>query len=349
MVKRKTGFLQIFTAVDGRLFAWVLPALSFLTFILSWAALFPPAIVERSFARAIFPKISHFAGRLADLVPFSWLDVTIPVGGLLVFLLVRKRRWPLLVNIACALYLLFFWTWGLNYHRRPLRSKLQLDSARMQPQAMSEFATHAAGEINRLYSEKQKYLYDEMHIRSEAVRRVRKVVFVLDGSDWESAERIKISHVGSPWLEVAGIDGLFNPIPHEPVISNTLLDIERPFVITHELAHVRGYPDEGDANVIAAFATLMSDDPVFEYSGWLNLWLYLRTSELEKLLDAGPRHDLQHIFERAQQEQVRWINDFQRIVLDWFLKANSVDDGVRSYSRVVLLTAGSQPVWEHFR
>ena len=49
----------------------------------------------------------------------------------------------------------------------------------------------------------------------------------------------------------------------------------------HELAHVRGYPDEGDANVIAAFATLMSENPAFQYSGWLNLWLYLRTRELE--------------------------------------------------------------------
>jgi Protein of unknown function (DUF3810) len=174
-------------------------------------------------------------------------------------------------------------------------------------------------------------------------------VAVLDNSDWESAGRIKNSRIGNPWLHVAGIDGVFNPIPHEPVISDTLLDIERPFVISHELAHVRGYPDEGDANVIATFATLMSDDPAFQYSGWLSLWLYVRTPDLEKLLGPGPREDVRRIFRRAQAEQIPWINDFQRIMLDWFLKANSVDEGVRSYSRVVLLAAGSEPIWGNFR
>ena len=101
--------------------------------------------------------------------------------------------------------------------------------------------------------------------------------------------------------------------------------------------------------MIATFATLMSDDPAFQYSGWLNLWLYLRTPELEKLLDPGPQRDVQRIFERARAEQVRWINDFQRTLLDWFLKANSVEEGVRSYSRVVLTAAGTEEMWARFR
>jgi hypothetical protein len=93
----------------------------------------------------------------------------------------------------------------------------------------------------------------------------------------------------------------------------------------------------------------MSSDPAFQYSGWLNLWLYLRTRELEKLLDAGPRNDLQRMSDRARAEQVRWINDFQSILLDWFLKANNVSQGVRSYSRVVLVAAGTEPTWDRFR
>jgi hypothetical protein len=172
---------------------------------------------------------------------------------------------------------------------------------------------------------------------------------VIDGSDWEAAHRIKISRLADPWMHAAGIDGVFNPLAHEPVISNTLLDVEKPFVISHELAHVRGYPDEGDANVIAVFATMMSNDPAFEYSGWLNLWLYLRTRELDKLLDPGPRNDIQRIVERARGEEIAWINDFQRSLLDWFLKANNVGQGVRSYSRVVIVAAGTEPFWEHFR
>jgi hypothetical protein len=214
---------------------------------------------------------------------------------------------------------------------------------------MSEFARRAARELNRLYVEKGNLPYDEARTQTEAVRRVRRVIGIIDGSDWRSAERIKISWISNPWMHAAGIDGVFNPVGQEPVVSNTLLDIERPFVFAHELAHVRGYPDEGDANVIATLATLMSDDPTFQYSGWLNIWLYVRTPELEMQLDPGPRRDIQRVFERSRAEQIHWISDFQRILLDWFLKANSVQEGVRSYSRIALLASGTEPFWERFR
>ena len=148
---------------------------------------------------------------------------------------------------------------------------------------------------------------------------------------------------------MAGIDGVFNPFPQEPIISNSLLDIERPFVMTHELAHVRGYPDEGEANLIAVFATILSSDPQAQYSGWLSIWLYLRTRELDKLLDAGPRADVQRIFDRFRNEQVPLVSNFQTVILDLFLKANHVEQGVRSYSSVVTLAAGTEPGWERFR
>ena len=352
MVKPKSVVLRFFPARPWRRPGSILPLLSLLTFIFSWAGMYPSGIVERWYARGIFPRISYVVGKFADSVPFSWLDAAIPALGLLLVVLVRKRRWGILLNAAAGFYLFFFWTWGLNYHRKPLSSKLQLDSTRMQPQGMTEFARHAAAELNRLYSlsaEKQNYRYDELEIRAEAARRVRRVVAIIDGCDWQSAQRIKVSWVLNPWLRTAGVDGLFNPLGHEPVVSKTILDIERPFVMSHELAHVRGYPDEGDANVIATFATLMSGSPAFQYSGWLSLWLYLRTPELDKLLDPGPRQDVQRIFERARIEQIRWVNDFQQVLLDWFLKANSIDEGVLSYSRVVLVAAGTEPFWARFR
>ena len=351
MVKPKSVVLRFFSARPWRQPGSILPLLSLLTFIFSWAGMYPSGIVERWYARGIFPRISYVVGKFADSVPFSWLDAAIPALGLLLVVLVRKRRWGILLNAAAGFYLFFFWTWGLNYHRKPLSSKLQLDSTRMQPQGMTEFARHAAAELNRLYSfstERQNYPYDDQETRAEAARRVRRVVAIIDGCDWQSAQRIKVSWVMNPWLRTAGVDGLFNPLGHEPVVSKTILDIERPFVMSHELAHVRGYPDEGDANVIATFATLMSGSPAFQYSGWLSLWLYLRTPELDKLLDPGPRQDVQRIFKRARIEQIRWVNDFQQVLLDWFLKANSIDEGVRSYSRVVLLAAGTEPFWARF-
>ena len=120
-------------------------------------------------------------------------------------------------------------------------------------------------------------------------------------------------------------------------------------LFAHELAHVRGYPVEGDANLIAFFATVLSNNPKLQYSGWLNLWLYLRNRDLDKLLNPGPRSDVERIFRRIRTEQIRWVGNLQTTVLDWYLKSNSVDEGVQSYSRVVVLAVGTEPYWDRFR
>ncbi|HYR88362.1 MAG TPA: DUF3810 family protein [Terriglobia bacterium] len=349
MVKGKVTIFKKFGDLQTGYLAWFLPALATLTFVLSWAGAFPSGVVEGWFAHALFPKVSYLAGRFADAVSFSWLDLGIPLSLVLLVWLVRGRRFRLLASLVAALYLLFFWTWGLNYHRQPLFSKLPFDAERTKPANMERFTQRVADEINRLYARKQLGGYDEQRIEAEAVLRVERVVATIDGTDWTASSRIKSSRFGNPWFHMAGIEGVFNPFGHEPIVSDTLLDSERPFVIAHELGHVRGYPSESDANLIAVLATVMSDDPALQYSGWLNLWQYLRYPEIDTLLDAGPRQDLQRIFERARRERVRWISNIQTVILDWFLKANSVDEGIRSYSRVVLLAAGTEPYWNRFR
>ena len=335
MVKRKVG--------------WIIPAFALLTFLASWAGLYPMRVVERWYARGLFPLISGIERRIADAVSFSWLDLLIPVGFVLAAWIIRRRHWKLLLNVVAAFYLILFWSWALNYHREPLASKLRVDTSDTKPAAIDNFVMRGASELNRLYGEKEQRAYDEAETREEARRRVRRVISIIDGTDWEAAHRVKVSWIANRWFHAAGIEGMFNPIVHEPVVSDTLVDIERPFVIAHELAHVQGYPDEGDANVIAAFATLMSTNPTFQYSGWLSLWLYVRNRDRDKLLDSGPRQDLQQIFNRVRRERIEWINDLQSLVLDWFLKANSVEQGIRSYSRVVSLVAGTESSWDRFR
>jgi hypothetical protein len=215
--------------------------------------------------------------------------------------------------------------------------------------AIETFTQQAARELNSLYPEVARSVYDDNQIRSADIERVARVVEKLDGTRWRAATRIKVSILATPWFRFAGIDGLFNPLVHEPIVNPNVLDIERPFVIAHELAHVRGYPDEGDANFIGLMATLMSDNSRLRYSGWLELWLYLRTRESDSLLDPGPRQDIQRIFARLRTERIPWVSSLQAAIFDWFLKANTIQEGMRSYARIVLMAAGTQNTWERFR
>src|SRR5262245_24759492 len=149
MVKPKTRLFKFFSALSLRSLYWIFPVLSLLTFVFSWVGLYRSDFVERSYSRSIFPRISQAPGRGADPLSLSWLRRRIAAAAVLVVWLGRKRRWATILKVAAGLYLIFSWTWGLNYHRKPLSPKRQLDSTRMEPQAMRDFANHAVAELNR--------------------------------------------------------------------------------------------------------------------------------------------------------------------------------------------------------
>jgi hypothetical protein len=209
-------------------------------------------------------------------------------------------------------------------------------------------AETAAAELNRLYPLASPPLDREASARIAAVR-VERVVSRIDGRDWRAASRVKRSVLAETWFRMSGIEGMFNPFGHEPLVPSKLLNVELPFVMSHELAHVRGVPNEGDANLIALFATLSSDNPAFQYSGWLQLWIYLANKDRNRLLDPGPKADLRAIYERMQSQEVRWASNLQTAVLDAHLKANDVPEGIQSYSKFVKLAIATRDSWDRYR
>ena len=180
-----------------------------------------------------------------------------------------------------------------------------------------------------------------------AAQRVERVVFKIDGTDWPLPAQVKRSFLLEPWYDSAGIDGMFNPFGHEALVIEGPFSFELPFLMSHEIAHVRGIANEGEANLVALFATIASDDPRFQYSGWLYLWGYLHTSRGR--LDAGPREDLQAITDRILSNRIQAISNIQTVLLDAHLKANAVPGGIRSYSDFVRLAIASQSRWKEFR
>jgi hypothetical protein len=116
--------------------------------------------------------------------------------------------------------------------------------------------------------------------------------------------------------------------------------------MSHEIAHVRGIANEGEANLVALLSTVASADPRFQYSGWLELWRYLGAPS--DRLDPGPRADLRAIRERVLSRRIPIISNVQGAMLDVHLKANAVPGGIRSYSDIVALAIASQPRWKEF-
>jgi hypothetical protein len=328
-------------------FFYVIFGLAVVTFLASCTQLFPRQWVENWYSRGAFPTISHLFGVVADALPFSWIDLWTVAGGSILIYGVFRRRWKLLLGSVAFLYLWFFWGWGLNYHRPPVAERLRLETAGLSKSDVDRFADKAAAEINRLWPLASQSPLERHEISAIAARRVARVVFKIDGTEWTASQRIKQSVFLNPWFRGAGIDGMFNPFGHEALVINGPFPFELPFLMTHEIAHVRGIANEGEANLVALLATLASDDPRFQYSGWLYLWGYLRSSS--QRLDPGPVADLRKIRDRILKHRIQTISNVQTAMLDAHLKANAVPGGIRSYSDFVQLAIASQTRWNEFQ
>jgi len=329
-------------------------ALAFLagsTAVLSWSGFIPVRWVESGYSRRIFPTVSHIAGYFADAVPFSWLDLWILSAVCALIWSLCHRNWRLPLGLASAGYLIFFWGWGLNYHRAPIEKRLGFENLPGPTELeKSQFGAGTTMAVDRLWpiADKQRInLENHKAIALKASDRVRRVIAHIDGTDWRAASHIKHSHLADWWFRAAGIDGVFNPLGHEPILAGGIPDFELPFLMAHELAHVYGIADEGDANFVAFLATVESDDPGFQYSALFEMWLHLGKYSLA--LGPGPKLDFQTFQARVLAHEIPQVTRLQSAILDSHLKANGVAEGVKSYSKFVALAIATRNRWADFR
>jgi hypothetical protein len=322
-----------------------------LTALLSWSGFIPAHWVEAVYARHLFPTISHIAGYFADAVPFSWLDLWILISAYVLVSSVRRRNWRLPLALASAGYLIFFWGWGLNYHRSPLEARLGFKGLPSPTQdEQRRFTLDTANTMNELWpvvTQNAPGIEKPSAIARRASDRVRYVLDRIDGTNWSAATRVKDSYLADWWFRIAGIEGVFNPFGHEPVVVGGVADFELPFLMAHELAHVHGIADEGDANFVAYLACAESSDPEFQYSAAFEMWLHLNGPV--QLLDAGPRRDLQTYLSQLLSQQLPQAASIQTTILDSHLKANGIHEGIASYSRFVALAIATRNRWPDFQ
>lgn len=324
---------------------WLLVITAILVSCGAWAGELPAGFVEAWYSRRMFPLIAGMMAPLASAVPFSWMDIVLP--GVVAFLVyaIWRREFLYVAAVPAAMYLFFFFCWGLNYQRLPLVSKLDYDPSRVTEEAVRRLREDGAARLNALFALREDAIPDNQAVVAEAARGVGDLVRMLDGVSFPRPS-VKTSRLLNPFFRASGTSGMFNPFGYEALVAEPMLDVERPVIVMHEVAHLMGYANEGEANFIAFLASIRSEDPRARYSGWLYLWLYLRNQDADGLLDPGPRGDLEAIYEKIRRERVAWVSRASSRSFDAFLRANRVRGGVRSYSEIVRLAVGTRPSWE---
>lgn len=158
----------------------------------------------------------------------------------------------------------------------------------------------------------------------------------------------------SGFLSQQYMQGYFFPFSMEANYNRIMCIMNKPATMCHELAHLKGFLQEDEANLIGYLACIKSDDLFFQYSGYLSVLNYLDND----FYDAVNRDRDAYLSHVNVLPQVRKDNEFltretwdtvekkalvstetvDKIsdeVVEVTLILNGVEDGMLSYSRVV--------------
>ena len=292
---------------------------------------------------------------LFSLIPFSLMEFVI-VGwvGLVLFLLMKtiqfaiKKHWSLmwmrLQKVLLVILIMingYVATAGLAYARLPLPLPQYQDDVAYT--AYTNVVDHYRDRFNSLAetltfadhgSVMSPYSTDELSVKIiEAYDRA-------DLSDYFTSYSTRIKPLTTSFLyREFHITGVHFAPTTEATINVLIPDALKPFTMAHELAHAKGVMREQDANLVALYVCLLSDDPYVQYSGLfnsfytlLNLLRYIGEptayQQMYQTLSLNIRKD--YAYQNAFWSEYDVLDTFARWVNDTYLKIFG-NDGVSSY------------------
>ena len=296
----------------------------------------------------VYSLIAGTVGRLFGAVSFSVAEVLVIALPLLIIadiVICRKRLRAALAHIlliASFLFFLYAANCGVNYYRDPFVDPEALAEARFTKQQLTDFCEYVVSQINGC--EAADYPQG-----SELAETARSSMYRLSGSEpylkgyYPVPKQIGIL---SGLFSGMGVSGIYSPFTVEANVNGQMPDIEKPFTACHELSHLRGYMNEGEANYIGWLACIGSDDPAFRRDGWLIAWIYAGNAlyrvdpeEYARLYEMLPEEAVAEIKENSRFWAVHEnrSSEVQDRVNDAYLKANGQAEGIQSYGMLTTL------------
>ena len=339
---------------------WLHALIALLVMAVPW----PAWLIEATYSRGMYPRLQRVVTDASNRAGLAIVDVllvlvVVYVLWLIVRFIMRMREsgmatasWEVarrLVRTSALIVLVFFANWGLNYRRasleETLRGGVSVTVTTADIRALSERSitgTHAtrheAVQSDRAFAPVAARLADPFQ---RALKHL--------GMPASTVGRPKVSKILTPFFTKAGVTGMVNPFALESVVYPGLLPFERPMVLAHEWAHLAGFADEADASAVAWLACTLGP-PDLAYSAHLFVVLESASAmpgsvwrELRPKLDAGVLDDIAALQERLKKQEPV-VRDTAFKVYDRYLKSNGVEDGVRSYSRMLRVIVAMPPV-----
>lgn len=226
---------------------------------------------------------------------------------------------------------------------------------------------YTAGQLEQLAD----HLIAETNALSEQVKRDKKGQFVLTADLDETAEKAMLSLAddypqldgfytspkavkNSFFMSQQYLMGIYFPFTMEANYNDEMYSLNLPDTVCHELAHTKGFIREDEANFIGFLACHGSDNVEYRYSGYIRALKYVMSeceencpeetvSRLYNALSDGVRADWNGNVDYWQevQESDKGLIDSETVAevsdkaMETSLKLNGVEDGKKSYGRMV--------------
>ena len=201
----------------------------------------------------IYSLITGTAGRLTGTVPFSFAEAAVcilPLFFIVDIVRCRKRLRKVLSHILLIVSVLFFLyaaNCGVNYHRNTFVDSKALSEAEFTEEQLADFCEYI---ISRLEESGPDPDYPQNRDLTDAARASMNKLsekYPSLGGYYPAPKQLSIL---SGAFSAMGVSGIYSPFTVEANINGEMPDMEKPFTACHELSHLRGYMNEGEANYI---------------------------------------------------------------------------------------------------
>ncbi len=325
-------------------------------------------IAEEVFAKRIYYVYSQLYSTISGILPFSLGELV--VLAIPVILTYYTIRWVLRIiktkdnkaflvgkgilnaGVLVAI-LLFMYTigCGVNYYRYSFTTYSGLTIQESSVDELYELCMSLSVRANQLRDQIDNedvagafllsMSYGELSKEMvKAYDNLAKDYPILDGN-YPGAKPLLVSKLMSRMQ----LTGIFFPFTMEANVNIDIPDYSLPSTIAHEMAHLRGFMREDEANYIAYLACVASNHPQIQYSGVMEALIIAGNALYDK--DIERYHEVSATYSNPVRIDLNANSDYWRQfentvtsniaeqVNNTYLIMNDQKDGVQSYGRMV--------------
>ncbi len=319
-----------------------------------------PEFIESYYSNGLYPYISKIFRYVLGWLPFSFGDLIYALAIIYAIRWLYKNRKRLrkdtkqwfidVFAVVSIFYFAFHLFWGLNYYRLPLHKNLNLKHDYTTEQLVSvtkkliEKSNDYHLKITNNDTVKVDIPYSKLEVFEITKKGYDNLKQVFPHLEYKP-KSVKKSLFSYP-LTYMGFSGYLNPLTNEAQVDAIIPIYKFPTTTAHEIAHQLGYAAENEANFIGTLATINNDDIYFKYTGY-TFGLRFCLNEIYRR-DEALYETIVKTVNKGILKNYKEVRDFWethqnpteplfKLFYSNFLKANSQEKGMESYSYVVAL------------